>query len=284
MFERYTEKARRIIFFARYEASNFGSPYIETEHILLGLLREEKRAFAWIPKAPTAEAVRQRIESRIPKRPSTATSVDLPLSKASTHVLNKAKDEANRLNSKYIGTEHLFLALLQEKDATAQLLLEFGANLEKLRVEFAKNIQEPYDPSIADRVRERLLASALQTITVHGTRRARQSVLEIAAHFRRQNCHWRRGSWMPRDAVIERKTGKVSLDVSLAGDADNFELVKGGWKKDHCGVCRWELFESKDDPTHGEGYTNGRDWICTECYEKFWSRPDFISGSYSDIT
>ena len=42
MFERYTEKARRVIFFARYEASQFGSPYIETEHLLLGLLREDK--------------------------------------------------------------------------------------------------------------------------------------------------------------------------------------------------------------------------------------------------
>jgi hypothetical protein len=284
MFERYTEKARRIIFFARYEASIFGSPYIETEHLLLGLLREEKRAFAWIPKAPTAEAVRQRIEGWLPKKPSTATSVDLPLSQASKHVLDKAKDEADRLNSKHIRTEHLFLGLLQEKDATAQLLLEFGANLEKLRVEFAKNMQEPYDPSIAERVRERLLESALETITIHGTRRASQSILERTAHYRRQNCLWRRRAWTPQDAVIERKTSKISLDLSLAGEADNFELLKGGWKKDHCGVCRWELFESKDDATHGEGYTNGRDWICTECYERFWGRPDFISGSYSDLT
>jgi ATP-dependent Clp protease ATP-binding subunit ClpC len=54
MFERYTEKARRVIFFARYEASQFGSPSIETEHLLLGLLRESK----WLPKLlPRADAL-----------------------------------------------------------------------------------------------------------------------------------------------------------------------------------------------------------------------------------
>jgi len=60
--------------------------------------------------------------------------------------------------------------------------------------------------------------------------------------------------------------------------------VKAGWKKDHCFICRWELFESKDDSDHGSGYTNGHDWLCTECYTKFWERPDFFSSSYSEIT
>jgi hypothetical protein len=284
MFERYTEKARRVIFFSRYEASQFGSAYIETEHLLLGLFREDKRAFRWAPGTPSAEVIRQRIDNLVPKKPSTSTSVDLPLSKTSKQVLHRAQEEADRLNSKHIGTEHLFLALLQEKDSTAELLLEFGADLEKLRVEFAKHLEESYEASIAERVRERLLETELQTILVHGTRRTRQPILAIAAHYRRHNCHWRKRSWTRQDAVIEKKTGRLSLDLSLAEDTTNFELLKGGWMKDHCGICWWELFESKDDATHGEGYTNGRDWICTECYERFWSRPDFISGSYSEIT
>jgi hypothetical protein len=284
MFERYTEKARRVIFFSRYEASHFGSEYIQTEHLLLGLFREDKRAFRWAPGIPSAEVIRQRIDNLVPKKPSTSTSVDLPLSEASKNILHRAKDEADRLNSKHIGTEHLFLALLQEKDSTGKLLLEFGADLEKLRVEFAKQMQESYESSIAEHVRERLLDSELRTVVVHGTRRSQRSFLEIAAHYRRQNYHWRKRSWMPQDAVIEKKTGKISLDLSLIEDATNFELLKSGWKKDYCGICRWGLFESKDDATHGEGYTNGRDWICTECYERFWNRPDFISGSYSEIT
>jgi hypothetical protein len=284
MFERYNEKARRVIFFARYEASQYGSPTIDPEHLLLGLIREDKRAYRWAPKAKSLEMIRQRIDSWISKEPSASTAVDLPLSEASKNVLHRAKDEADGLNSKYIGTEHLFLALLQEQDSTARLLLDFGADPEKLRVEFANQIQESYDSSIAERVRERLLESELQTIIVHGKRRSKRLLLASAAHYRRQNCHWGKRSWTPQDAVIEKKTGKLSLDRSLAGDVTNFELLKGGWKKDHCGICSWELFESKDDATHGEGYTNGRDWVCTECYERFWNRADFISGAYSEIT
>ena len=55
MFERYTEKARRVIFFARYEASQFGSPYIETEHLLLGLLREDRAVVKGVPDKVNAE-------------------------------------------------------------------------------------------------------------------------------------------------------------------------------------------------------------------------------------
>lgn len=98
------------------------------------------------------------------------------------------------------------------------------------------------------------------------------------------NWHWRKQLWTPQATVVNRRTGSVSFDLSLAEGAGNFELVKAGWKTDHCAVCHWALFESKDDPSHGEGYTNGRDWVCTECYEKFWSRPDYFSSPYSDIT
>ena len=83
---------------------------------------------------------------------------------------------------------------------------------------------------------------------------------------------------------MDRQRGAVSFDLTLAEDAANFELVKAGWKQDHCVICRWLFSESKDDPSHAEGYTNGREWLCTECYEKFWSRPDFFSSPYSDIT
>jgi hypothetical protein len=85
-------------------------------------------------------------------------------------------------------------------------------------------------------------------------------------------------------SAINRKSGSVSFDLSLAQDPTAFELVKQGWKKDHCFICRWELFESQDEDAHGTGYTNGQNWLCTECYEKFWQRPDFFASSYSEIT
>ena len=68
MFERYTEKARRVIFFARYEASQYGSPYIETEHLLLGLLREDKALSARILPVEAAAKIRTAIDARTLRR------------------------------------------------------------------------------------------------------------------------------------------------------------------------------------------------------------------------
>ena len=76
MFERYTEKARRVIFFARYEASQFGSPEIHSEHLLLGLLRENKHLHQWMPGAEP-ETIRTWIETfdrSISREPSVTTS------------------------------------------------------------------------------------------------------------------------------------------------------------------------------------------------------------------
>ncbi len=84
MFERYTEKARRVIFFARYEASQYGSPYIETEHLLLGLMREDKAlANRFLRQQGSIESIRKEIEARITIRERISTSVEVPLRKNS---------------------------------------------------------------------------------------------------------------------------------------------------------------------------------------------------------
>jgi ATP-dependent Clp protease ATP-binding subunit ClpA len=87
MFERYTEKARRTIFFARYEASQYGSPYIEAEHILLGILREDYRIVCLL-KEGKIESIRKHIDVESPKRKKVSTSVDLALSVEAQHVLS----------------------------------------------------------------------------------------------------------------------------------------------------------------------------------------------------
>lgn len=285
MFERFTEKARRAIFFARYEASQYGSPHIDIEHLLLGLVREDKKLYSWIPRAQPPELIRQRIEGWIKKRPLIATSVDLPLSQACKNVLLRGQDEADRLNSKYIGTAHLFLGLLQEPNCpTTKLLQELGAEPNQLRIEFSK-MPEAQASSVNDLPRaQRAPSISGETITIHGERRLLLFVLGIVTHYRQQKWYWRKESWKPRDAVIERKTGRISLDLNLAEDAEHFELVKDGWKQDYCAICHWKLYESKDDAEHGTGYTNGRDLVCNECYDNFRQRPDFIAGSFSDIT
>jgi hypothetical protein len=135
MFERYTEKARRTIFFARYEASQFGRPYIETEHLLLGLLREDKAlANRFLHSHAIVEAIRKRIEDHTAPGEKTSTSVDLPLSHQCKRVLTYGAEESKRLNHEHIGTPHLLLGLLREQECfAAQLLREQGLTLESVR-------------------------------------------------------------------------------------------------------------------------------------------------------
>jgi ATP-dependent Clp protease ATP-binding subunit ClpA len=282
MFERYTEKARRAVFFARYEASQLGSPFIGAEHILLGVLRENLHLLE-TDASIDLESVRSMFASKMPDS-RVATSTDLPLGGASRRILGYAAEEANRMKRHYIGCEHLLLGLLREKKSFAAKFLEQkGLRLDKVRTDFAQ--MPDHD----------VLGPRTSSESYSGRKSRSTKIIKLrnkiwnADHIReavRRCCeakfYWRKAPWQPRDAVVERKTGKLSLDSTLAEDSANFELVKGGWKKDLCAICRWELFEANDD--HGTGYTNGRDWLCTECYEQFWGRPDFIAGSFGDMT
>jgi ATP-dependent Clp protease ATP-binding subunit ClpC len=144
MFERYTEKARRVIFFARYEASQFGSPYIETEHLLLGLLREDKTlANRFLRSHAAVESIRKQIEGHTTIREKVSTSVDLPLSHECKRVLAYGAEEAERLSHKHIGTEHLLLGLLrEEKCFAAEILHERGLRLSTIREELQRSQSE----------------------------------------------------------------------------------------------------------------------------------------------
>jgi hypothetical protein len=276
MFERYTEKARRVIFFARYEASEFGSPVIDTAHLLLGLVREERLlCFRWVPRAQP-EAIRGAVESWTQPQTKIATNIDLPLSPAGKSVLHHALDEADRLNSKHIGTEHLLLGLLQEECKASNLLRELGAEVDKLRLRLEREGEGETGPTFSDSLR------AANTLPIHGLQWNRDYILDGVKRCRKYDWHWRKSLWKPRHVVVHRKTGRLSLDLALAEDQDNFEVSTAGWKNDLCAICAWGLFESDDH--HGVGYTNGQQWVCLECYDRFWDRPDFISGSYSEIT
>src|SRR2546430_1086221 len=153
MFERYTEKARRVIFFARYEASQFGSPYIETEHLLLGLLREDKALTnRFLRSHASVESIRKQIEGHTTIREKVSTSVDLPLSNECKRVLAYAAEEAERLSHKHIGTEHLLLGLLrEEKCFAAEILHERGLRLSTIREELARTSQEKAAPQRGQR-------------------------------------------------------------------------------------------------------------------------------------
>ena len=282
MFERYTEKARRVVFFGRYEASQYGSPTIESEHLLLGLLREMKSLGKWIPNA-SAGTIRQWVDAQTPERPRTSTSVDLPLSDASRKILKAAADVADALAHRQIGTEHLLLGMLAVPNTVAvELLAQCGAEASFIRTELAKQPSQDAVSLLHDSKPTRARrAFSFDTLEIHGTGRNADYVRDVVSLVRSYNYHWEKTAWRPRDIVIHHKNGAISFDLTLAEDHANFTLVKQGWTRDHCFICRWELYESDGD--HGTGYTNGRTWICVECCERF-VLADFFSSSYSDIT
>ncbi len=145
MFERYTERARRVLFFARYEASQLGSVSIETEHLLLGLIREGKgltsRIFA--RSHLSLENIRKEIEGRTVFREKVSTSVEIPFSAETKRVLSCAAEEADRLLHNYIGTEHLLLGILrEERSVAASILMEKGMRLHTVREDIVQLLNE----------------------------------------------------------------------------------------------------------------------------------------------
>jgi hypothetical protein len=164
---------------------------------------------------------------------------------------------------------------MREKNTVAeQLLLGRGLDLGKLREKFAKGssgesrfaFQPPVEKS---------------TVQIHGSSRYADDIRARVNTCRAVNGYWDKKPWKPLDLVV--RDGRLSFDVSLAADNNYFDLRPGGWTKETCAICAWELIESKET-AHSIAYTNGRDWVCSECYEKFLSGPDYFTSSREDIT
>jgi ATP-dependent Clp protease ATP-binding subunit ClpC len=166
MFERYTERARRVLFFARYEASQLGSISIETEHLLLGLIREGKGLTSRIFQRShlSLDTIRKDIEGRTVFREKVSTSVEIPFSGETKRVLQYAAEEADRLLHNYIGTEHLLLGLLrEERSVAASILMEKGMRLHAVREDIVQLLNEK---TTATRVKETpLLAEFSRDLT-----------------------------------------------------------------------------------------------------------------------
>jgi ATP-dependent Clp protease ATP-binding subunit ClpC len=147
MFERFTQGARRVIFFARNEASNYGSPYIETEHLLLGLLREDQSLANRLAKEHIVEpGVRAEIERRITRREPFSTSVEVPLSNECKNILKFAADAVKKLGHRWVGTEHLLMGILQaDTSSAAQILISRGLKPQAIQEQVAKAPGRQYE-------------------------------------------------------------------------------------------------------------------------------------------
>src|SRR5271156_2208668 len=139
MFERYTEKARRAIFFARYEASQFGLRFIDANCLLLGLVRENGQiSTQWL--ALDATELHRLVESQTIKSRAVSTSIDLPLTNEVKRVLAYAAEEAEQLAHRHIGSEHLFLGLLREPETLAvKLAKKRGITIDQVRTAIAQS-------------------------------------------------------------------------------------------------------------------------------------------------
>ena len=148
MFERYTERARRVLFFARYEASEFGSASIGAEHLLLGLLRESKgiTSLVFARSHISLEMIQKEIEHRTMLREKVATSIEIPFSTESRRILQHAAVEADRLLHRDIDTEHLLLGILHEdRCVAASVLTEKGMRLATVRDDIVRFRHEQPD-------------------------------------------------------------------------------------------------------------------------------------------
>jgi len=147
MFERFDEQARRTLFFARYEVSELGSASVDTGHLLLALLSDAKGAVQAMLSAQniTYAGVRQQYRSAgvQDKRP---TSEEVPFSQDAKRALNRAAVEADEMRHRYIGAEHLLIALLHDETSTGGSIARgYGLTAEAARTDLRRFLNEPDD-------------------------------------------------------------------------------------------------------------------------------------------
>lgn len=141
MFNKFTERARKVILLAKQESKRFNHDYIGTEHILLGLLREGEGVAAAVLQSLglSLDQIRLEVEKLVQPGPATVVSGDLPFTPKAKKVMELAMDEARALGHNYIGTEHLLLGLMREGEGVAsQVFLSLGLDLERVRDEVIK--------------------------------------------------------------------------------------------------------------------------------------------------
>jgi ATP-dependent Clp protease ATP-binding subunit ClpC len=148
VFERFTETARKSVFFARYEASAAGTVEIEATHLLLGVLRADERLARLVGPPERIEQMRQRIFETTSGKASIPLTSDLPLSDEAKRAMSRAAEEAERTQDKHITAGHLLLGLLYEKNSPVAILMrEMGVSTKKLRAPVTRPEEKAPEPA-----------------------------------------------------------------------------------------------------------------------------------------
>jgi ATP-dependent Clp protease ATP-binding subunit ClpA len=197
MFERFTERARQVVVLAQDEARALKHNYIGTEHILLGLLREEEGIAARMLESfdVTLEEVRAQV-GRIVGEGDEVTTGQIPFTPRAKKVLELSLKEALSLGHKYIGTEHVLLGVVRENEGVAaRILLDFGADAESIRNEVIRALSGPGATAEKRRGSKRMaaareaepeLAAELDRVTGAKERAIDEQDFERAASLREQ--------------------------------------------------------------------------------------------------
>ena len=151
MFERFTERARKVMALANQEAQRFNHEYIGTEHVLLGLVKEGTGVGANVLKNLGVELhkVRMEVEKLVKAGPDMVTMGKLPQTPRTKKVIEYSIEEARNLNHNYVGTEHILLGLLREHDGVAaQVLVNLGLKLEEVREEVLNLLGAGVEPDM----------------------------------------------------------------------------------------------------------------------------------------
>ena len=126
MHDRFTDRVRRVIYFARDEANRLQHDYIGTEHLLLGIVREGEGIAAKVLNKLDLdfEQIQQAVESMVKSTGSSLTIGEIPFTPRAKRVLSHSVREANELGHNFVGTEHIFLGLIREKEGVAYQVLQ----------------------------------------------------------------------------------------------------------------------------------------------------------------
>jgi ATP-dependent Clp protease ATP-binding subunit ClpC len=154
MFERFTDRARKVMQLANQEAQRFNHEYIGTEHILLGLVKEGSGVAANVLKNLDIDLrkIRLEVEKLVQSGPEMVTIGKLPHTPRAKKVIEYSMEEARNLNHNYVGTEHILLGLLREQDGVAaQVLMNLGMKLEDVREEVLSLLGHGIDSSDGER-------------------------------------------------------------------------------------------------------------------------------------
>src|SRR5437667_63189 len=217
MFERFTDRARRVVVLAQEEARMLNHNYIGTEHLLLGLIHEGEgvAAKALESMGISLEAVRQQVEEIIGQGQAAPTG-HIPFTPRAKKVLELASREALQLGHNYIGTEHILLGLVREGGGVAaQVLVKLGADLNRVRQQVVQLLhgypgKEPVSdrPRMGRRARARLMENALARIDALDQRLA---AIERWAGVR------------PDLGDVDQEIAQVRRDKEAAIDSQDFE-------------------------------------------------------------